>query len=82
MAASRWCPPRPAPASRCGRDAGRPRAESGEAGLVSYIAAGYAAALSVLFAYGVVLTTRRRRLERAVSSAGEDSGAQTRAAAR
>ena len=49
---------------------------------MSYIAAGYAGALSVLFAYTVALTTRRRRLERAVKSAGEDGGVATRAAPR
>jgi hypothetical protein len=49
---------------------------------VSYIAAGYAAALSVLFAYGVALTARRRRLGRAVTGAGEEGGAETRAAPR
>lgn len=49
---------------------------------MSYIAAGYATALSVLFSYGVALTARRRRLERAVMGAGEDGGAETRAAPR
>lgn len=49
---------------------------------MSYITAGYAAALSVLFAYGAVLVTRRRRLERAVTGGEEGGGVDTRAAAR
>jgi hypothetical protein len=36
---------------------------------VSYIDAGYAAALSVLFFYGLSLLYRRRRLERAAPGA-------------
>lgn len=49
---------------------------------MSYITAGYASALSVLFAYGVMLAVRRRRLQTAVAGSGEDGGAESPAAPR
>jgi hypothetical protein len=39
---------------------------------VNYVDAGYASALVVLFVYGVGLTLRRRRLERAIKAAQDD----------
>ncbi|MHB1775627.1 MAG: hypothetical protein ACYCU7_06540 [Acidimicrobiales bacterium] len=39
---------------------------------MSYVDAGYAIALSVLFVYSAGLVARRRRLARAVSVAAED----------
>jgi hypothetical protein len=39
---------------------------------VSYVDAGYAIALSVLFVYSAGLVARRRRLARAVAVAAED----------
>jgi hypothetical protein len=41
---------------------------------MSYIDAGYAAALGVLFLYGISLVVRRRRLERAVYGPAADAG--------
>jgi hypothetical protein len=40
---------------------------------MSYVNAGYAAALSVLFVYSVLLVVRRRRLERAAAVRAEDA---------
>ncbi|HXW31652.1 MAG TPA: hypothetical protein VEJ21_01070, partial [Acidimicrobiales bacterium] len=51
-----------------GGAAGRAGRHSGGSGLVRYIDAGYVAALSVLFVYGVGLLYRRRRLERSVGT--------------
>jgi hypothetical protein len=43
---------------------------------VSYVDAGYASALGVLFIYGVGLVLRRRRWERALKVSGADQGEQ------